>query len=256
MVNNVVGCGTCPACRSGAFAQCPAWNGSKDVNNGFGEYLVAPERNCLRIPQGLDYIDGALIMDNWGTPYGGLKRARFTRGMDVLVNGCGPIGQASVALAAALGAYVIAVDPIECRRAHALRNGARRAFAPDELPDAVKDATDGLGVDIAMECSGKGAAYDACLQSLRIGGSLITIGEGAEYVLNPSRYIIRRSLSIIGTWYSNLPDAGEVARLALSGQINARSFLTRTITLDEAPDLFGAIVNCEDGIIKCVIVFD
>ena len=73
MINNVVGCGVCPACRAGEFVLCPSWNGSLDVNNGFGEYVITPVRNCMRLLPGLDFIDGALMMDNWGTPYGGRR---------------------------------------------------------------------------------------------------------------------------------------------------------------------------------------
>ena len=59
MINNVVGCGKCSYCHAGAFVLCPFWDGSRDVNNGFGEYVVAPARNCVHILPGLDFIDGA-----------------------------------------------------------------------------------------------------------------------------------------------------------------------------------------------------
>jgi len=98
MINNVGGCGNCPACRGGAFVLCPSWNGMADVNNGFGEYVVAPARNCMRLLDGIDFIDGALIMDNWGTPYGGVLRGNIQAGTDVLIIGCGPIGQAAIGL--------------------------------------------------------------------------------------------------------------------------------------------------------------
>ena len=306
MINNVGGCGECPACRAGAFALCRHREGAIDVNNGYGEYLIAPARNCLRIPDGLDYIDGALIMDNWGTPYGAIKRlggvdnvlgvtsedgggkargvcgdearGEKTRsaetleadniislvsstsgigaGTYALVSGCGPIGQAALALLKAFGAYVIAADPLEWRREFALRNGADAVFAPNELPEAARAFADGLGAHVAFECSGKGAAYDNCLKSLRNGGTLVTIGENAEFLLRPSDQLIRRSLGILGTWYSTLPNAAEVAQLALQSRVNLRSFLTHTISLDEVPSMFGRIVASEDGIMKCMIVFD
>jgi threonine dehydrogenase-like Zn-dependent dehydrogenase len=255
MINNVVGCGECPACRAEEFVLCPFWNGSIDVNNGFGEYVIAPVRNCMRLLPGLDFIDGALLMDNWGTPYGGIERNGVKSGMDVLVNGCGPIGQAATALCTAMGAYVIAADPIQYRRETALRNGAKAVFAPDELPVAAKKMTNGLGVNTVVECSGNGKAYANCLNSLRIGGNLIAIGEHAEFQINSSE-LIRRRLSIGGTWYSTMRQASEVMQLALQKRIAARSVLTHIVTLDEAPKIFGSIVGCDDGLLKCMIVFD
>jgi threonine dehydrogenase-like Zn-dependent dehydrogenase len=255
-VNNVVGCGTCPDCRAGAFVLCPYWDGTKDVNNGFGEYVTAPVENCLKIPQGLDFIDGSLIMDNWGTPYGGIKRVGVTNGTDVLVNGCGPIGQAAVALCAALGAYVTACDPVPFRREMALRNGARFAFEPEGLPEAIRGVTDGLGVHAVLECSGAGASYGNCLDALRTGGTLVAIGEGAVFTQNASEPIIRRTLAIQGSWYSTMPQAAELMQMAAAGRINPKCFLTHTTTLDEVPSLFGDIVACRDGLMKCVILFD
>jgi threonine dehydrogenase-like Zn-dependent dehydrogenase len=255
-VNNAGGCGTCPACRMGAFVLCPGWDGSLDVNNGFGEYLVAPARNCMKLLPGIDFIDGALIMDNWGTPYGGVKRGGIGPGMDVLVNGCGPIGQAAVALCKAFGAYVLAADPVPSRRDAALALGAAKAFAPGELSREVRECTQGLGVHAVMECSGAGAAYEPCLDSLRVGGSLIAIGEHAEYPYQSSERIIRRSLRIVGTWYSTMGQGGEVMRLAADGRINLKSFLTHTVTLEEVPGIFEAVMNMDKGIIKCVVVFE
>ena len=256
IVNNVGGCGDCAACRGGAFVNCPAWDGSRDVNNGFGEYMIAPVRNCMRILPGLDFIEAALVMDNWGTPYGGIKRGEIKPSMDVLVNGCGPIGQGAVALCAEIGAYVIAVDPIEFRRQYALKNGAKAALAPWELPYTAQKLTHGAGVDVLLECSGVGSTYDNCLKSLRVGGTLIAIGEGAEININSSDQIVRRSLSIAGTWYSTMPQASEIMQLALQKRIDLKCFLTHVLKLDEVPGLFGSIINCENGIMKCVIAFD
>ncbi|MCL1819962.1 MAG: alcohol dehydrogenase catalytic domain-containing protein [Oscillospiraceae bacterium] len=254
MINNVGGCGVCPACRAGEFVFCPSWDGSRDVNNGLGEYLVAPARNCMKLLPGLDFIDGALIPDNWGTPYSNIKCGQVGIGKDVLVNGCGPIGQAAVSLCKMLGAYVIAVDPVEYRRQMALKNGADRAFSPEELPDAARKVSDGLGVHTVLECSGNGNAYPNCLNSLRIGGRLIAVGEHANFSVCSSD-LIRRSLGIAASWYSTMQSAAEIMQMALSGRINLRSFLTHTIKLEDVPGMFGSIMNCDEGIVKCVVVF-
>jgi threonine dehydrogenase-like Zn-dependent dehydrogenase len=255
MVNNVVGCGKCPACRAGEFVLCPFWNGSQDVNNGFGEYVVAPVRNCMRLLPGFDYVDGSLIMDNWGTPYGAIQRSGIAPGTDVLVNGCGPIGQAAAALSTAMGAYVMVAEPLAYRRETALRNGAKAAFSPDELPDAVKQMTNGLGVHTVLECSGDGKAYANCLASLRIGGNLISIGEHAEFCINSSD-LIRRRLTIGGSWYSTMPQAGEMMGLASQKRVDLRCFLTHCVKLEEVPKIFESVVGFGDGLVKCMIVFD
>jgi len=250
MINNVGGCGDCQACRAGAFTLCRNWTGALDVNNGFGEYLIAPIRNCMKLLPELDFVDGALIMDNWGTPYGGIKRAGITRGMDVIVNGCGPIGQAAVGICKAFGAYVIAVDPNKWRREYALKNGADIALSPEELP-----FTDYV-IDVVLECSGYGPSYDNCLKSLKHEGTLVAIGEHAEVSFNSSDLIVRRSLKIVGSWYSTMPQGAELMQLAASGQINLKSFVTKIVKLEDVPNVFGQIMACDEGWLKCMIVFD
>ena len=255
MINNVIGCGICLACKNGAFVLCSNRSG-QDVNNGFGEYLVSPARNCVKLAPEIDYVEGALIMDNWGTPYGGIRRGNVKLGSNVLVTGCGPIGQAAIALSVAAGANVYATDPVKWRREFAKRNGAIETFAPDELPDAARKVTGEAGIDVVLECSGNGSVYTKCLESLCISGTMVAIGEEAEYLLHPSDQIIRHSLNLVGSWYSTLPQAQELMQLALSKKINLRSFLTNTISLDEAPEMFKSIIEYKENIMKCVIVFD
>ena len=255
MINNVGGCGECLACRAGAFVECPQRDGS-DVNNGFGEYVTAPARNCIRLLPGLDFIDGALIMDNWGTPYAAIQRAGVKPGTDLLVTGCGPIGQAAVALSRAYGAYVIAADPIAWRREKALENGANAVFAPEDLPDAVKGLTNGLGVHVVLECSGNGEAYKPALDSLRINGSMVCIGEGAEFMLKPSEHTIHRGLNILSSWYSTLPQAAELMQLALQKRIKPQTFVSHKISIEQLPGIYESIVNCDEDMLKCVIVFE
>ena len=256
MVNNVGGCGHCPACQKGAFVLCPTWDGHLDINNGFGEYVIAHARNCMQLLPELDFIDGALIMDNWGTPYGGLVRANITPGQTVVITGLGPIGQAAVCLARAKGVQVIAVDPVPWRQEFALKNGAHHAFAPSQLPQAVKDLTQQLGADVLMECSGNGQAYDTGFASLKNEGALIAIGEHAQFNFTPSDHVIRRALKIIGSWYSTMPQGKEIMDLAVTGKIQLKSFLTHTITLEEVPQIFGPVMDCAQGIMKVVIVFN
>lgn len=255
-VNNVVGCGHCPACRAGAFVRCPNWDGSRDVNHGYSEYVVAPVRNCLKLHDSLNFLQGCLIMDNWGTPFAGIQRLpEPVAGTDVLISGCGPVGLAAVALAKAMGAAVLAVDPVAERRQAALRLGADAALEPgDSLPSRVQEKTDGLGVHTVLECSGSSKAYESGLRSLRIGGNLVTIGEHAEYLLRPSDLVLRRHLGILGSFYSTMGQGAQVQRMAATGDIRLEALVSHTVSLEEVPGIFGQVVDMSGGIRKCVIV--
>ena len=124
------------------------------------------------------------------------------------------------------------------------------------MVNAARQATNNAGARVVLECSGYGPVYEPALQALRTGGDLVAIGEHADFHFNPSDQVIRRSLSIIGSWYSTMPQAAEVMQLALSGQINLKSFLTHTISLEEIPAMFKSIMELKAGIMKCVVVIN
>lgn len=249
-VNNVVGCGVCAHCLAGRFVRC-ANRPNRDVNNGFCEFLVAPERNCLVLHERVSYADGCLIFDNWGTPYAALNRGSVGADDTLVVSGLGPIGISAAIQGKLRGARVIAVDPVAYRREFALRVGADAAIAPDA--QALRELT-GDGPTVWVECSGRGAAYEMGLSSLRAEGRFVCVGEHAEYLLHPSDYVIRNNLSILGTWYSTMSEGEEVQQMMVQGRIQPQAFVTHTVSLEEAPAAFARSVEMRDNTLKTIIL--
>jgi len=254
-INNVVGCGICPACRAGEFVLCPHWDGSRDVNGGFGELLKTPARNCMPLADAIDDETACLLMDNFGTPYAALERLGVKTGDDVLVMGCGPIGLAAVSLAKMRGAFVIACDPIPPRRQFALSLGADAGLAPDaDLPKQVRERTSGMGVRAAVECSGHPSSYPLALQSLRFEGVLMTLGEHGRMDLHPSDLLIRRRLAIIGNWYSTMQQGRAVQELVLQGKIDPRRLVSHRAPLAEFPALYRLVCESPELVRKAVLL--
>lgn len=254
-VNNVGGCGVCPACRAGAFVLCPRWDGSLDVNGGYAELVAAWERNCLPLPAEIDAETGCLIFDNCGTPFGALERGGVQPGDDLLITGLGPIGMAAVMLAKLRGAYIIAADPLPYRRELALQFGADAALPADEnLPAAVRDLTDGLGVRVALECSGKAPAYPLGLAALRVHGTLVAVGEGAQVDFHPSDQVIRRSLTIAGSWYSTMQQGRQLVEMIRQKQFDPRALVTHRGGLAELPEIYRKVCEFDESVLKAVIL--
>jgi len=258
IVNNVGGCGHCPACLEGAFVLCEKWDGSGDINHGYSEYVVATARNCQKLDERISFVEGALLMDNWGTPYGGLSHVDAHPGDVIVVFGLGPIGQAAVALAATRGARIVAVDPVAFRRDFAKKLGAALTLEPGaRAATEIVRFADGIGAHAVIECSSQAQSYETGLRALRVGGTLVTIGEHAEYLLKPSDALLRRSLRIQGSWYSTLRQGEELQRMTVDGRIRPKAILTHEIQgLDELPRMFPDIIACRDGLIKAVIVME
>ncbi len=109
------------------------------------------------------------------------------RGQSVAIIGCGTIGLLSIVIARALGARkIIAVEPGSKNQSLAKKLGADLVLAPQadphgfihdpELDRKIKDVTDGVGVDVALEMSGVNSAVNNAIEAVRRGGNVILFG--------------------------------------------------------------------------------
>ncbi|MGK9254009.1 zinc-dependent alcohol dehydrogenase [Paenibacillus humicus] len=254
-VNNVKGCGECPACLEGAFIRCP--NTVEHMGFGFSERIAVPERNCLLLDPSLSYEQGALLFDNWGTPYSALARTSMGPGDWAAVTGCGPIGLAAIGLAVQRGARVAAVDPIAERRQYAIAMGAELALDPaagDHGLDAeLRDFTGGHGLDYVVECSGRSSSYELAFRALAMRGTIVAIGEHARVTFDSSD-LIHRHYTIVGSLYSGMTDGEEVQKLMVRGEIDPIRIVTHRFGLEDIPQRFGQVFEASGGLMKSVVV--
>src|SRR5919206_2252750 len=95
------GAGVAPGDRVAAFCMLGGW----------AQVAVAPEFFCFRLPDALDFAQGAGLVLNYHTAYFSLvTRGRLAEGETVLVHGAaGGVGSATLQVARGLGARTIAV---------------------------------------------------------------------------------------------------------------------------------------------------
>jgi threonine dehydrogenase-like Zn-dependent dehydrogenase len=102
-------------------------------------------------------------------------------GDTVAVYGMGAIGLMATRIALASGAYrVFAVDPMPNRRACAEAGGVDGSFDPSTCDAAleIKLATEGKGVDVAIETSGNGRALHDSIRCIRQCGTVVHVPWG------------------------------------------------------------------------------
>ncbi|HET6318611.1 MAG TPA: zinc-binding alcohol dehydrogenase, partial [Chloroflexota bacterium] len=135
---------------------------------------VVPSSMPIVLPPELDPELGVFLA-NIETATSIVLDAALRFGERVAIFGQGVVGLLVTQLLRRAGAsLIVAVEPIAARRDLALRVGAHLALAPDEAtPSALRDLTDGLGVDVAIEVSGNGAALQQAIDSLAFGGTAV-----------------------------------------------------------------------------------
>ena len=96
---------------------------------------------------------------------------------------------------------MIGIDPIPFRREHAQRIGAADTIDPTacEVAATLRDATKGVGVDMALECSGTATALEQALDTVRRKGAVSIVGENSEEKIRPSNHFNRKEVTLCGS---------------------------------------------------------
>lgn len=178
-------CGRCFYCRAGLTSRCEhgqlfGWRqAGAGLHGGQAQYVRVPlaEGTLVRIPDGLSDEAGLLLGDNLSTAYFCAEMAGIRPEGVYAVIGCGTVGLLAVAAAFRLGAEkVFAHDPQPDRLTMAASLGAVACDTAGGFEDAIDEATDGRGVDAAMELVGLPDAQRLAYRVVRPGGTISVVG--------------------------------------------------------------------------------
>ncbi len=255
MDHHYSGCGVCRHCRVGWSQLCRAGITVYGVtaNGGHAGYLKVPARTLVPLPDELSFVEGAAVSCGTGTAYGALRRMQLTGGSTLAVFGQGPVGLSATLLGAKMGARVIAVETNPERLALAKQFGAEVAVHADDSEKALKDLTRGEGVDLALDCTGIAAARVAAVRSAKTWGTVCFVGEGGEVTLDVSRDLLRKQLTVIGSWTFSAMGQAECARFIVDNRIALERIFTHRWKLEQADEAYRTFDTQSTG--KGVIVF-
>ncbi len=252
VVYNLIGCGQCDYCQRGQITYCRNTHGS--VNGGFGEMLVAPERNLLPLPDEISYERGCLLSDVLGTPHKAMRLAGLAAGDAVVVLGCGPIGLGAVQIGVARGARVMAVDMLDYRLEAAAGMGAAAVCnaGREDVAEAAY-AWSGAGADLSLDCTGREGAALTALACLRPGGRAMCVGANRRMDLDPWKQIISRDVTLGGSWYLHHEDYYECVELCRPSGLDPLSMVTHTVPLEEIARGFDLFIDQRESCIKVIV---
>ncbi|MDR3225213.1 MAG: 2,3-butanediol dehydrogenase [Clostridiales Family XIII bacterium] len=235
VVEPLVMCGECPACREDKYNLCEklGFLGLCGIGGGFAEYLTYPARYVHKMPDHMTYEQGALV-EPVAVAVHSLKVGGFKIGQNALVIGAGPIGLLTVTtLKAAGAAQVFVVQRKSDRQRLAKIAGADAVFDPAECDAAeeIKRRTGG-GVDIAFEVTGSKSGFDIGMKSLRYAGTFVITSIWEEEISVNLNDIVYPEINIVGT-ISSVKNFPMTIKLIADGRINADYVVTSKIHLDE-----------------------
>ena len=210
-----------------------------------------PARTLVPLPDELSFVAGAAVSCGTGTAYGALRRMHLAGGSTLAVFGQGPVGVSATLLGAKMGARVIAVETNAERRALAKKFGAD--VMPWNRTEHIKELTKGEGVDLALDTTGVPAARLAAVRSAKTWGTVCFVGEGGDVTLDVSRDMLRKQLTIIGSWTFSAMGQLECARFAVDNGIDVDALFSHRWKLEQADEAYRVFDTQSTG--KGVIVF-
>jgi 2-desacetyl-2-hydroxyethyl bacteriochlorophyllide A dehydrogenase len=257
MVHHYHGCGHCEHCSIGWSQLCREGMVVYGVtaDGGHAPYLKVPASTLVALPESLSFETGAAISCGTGTAYGALARLELSGRDTIAVFGQGPVGLSATQLARAMGARVVALDVIAERRKLAEDFGAEAVIDPqaDDPVDALLALTRGRGVDLALDCSGVPQARLAAVRGTRTWGTVCFVGEGDTVTLDVSRDLLRKQLTIVGSWTFSRSGQAECARFVAERGIEVERLFSHRFTLDQAGEAYRLFDTQTTG--KGVFVF-
>src|SRR3984885_14815037 len=222
--------------------------------------VLAPDR-VFKLPDTVSFTAGAGLLCNGLTVYFALTvRGRLQSGETVLVHGAaGGIGTSTLRLAPVLGASrVIAVVSTQDKAEIATAAGATDVVLADGFKDAVKELTEGRGVDVVVDPVG-GDRFTDSLRSLAPGGRLLVIGfTGGEIPTVKVNRLLLNNVDAVGVgwgaWAGTHPGYlgeqwAELEPLLAAGKVSAP--VPIVYPLERAAD---AIASLEDRTAKGKVV--
>jgi (R,R)-butanediol dehydrogenase/meso-butanediol dehydrogenase/diacetyl reductase len=238
----LVYCGKCDYCRRGLQHLClsMACTGLSDSWGGIAELAMLEEYQVFRIPDEVTDEQAAVIEPCAVAAYG-VSRGGIKPGDSVLVTGAGPIGTLASLCAAAAGAGAIYISELNAaRRELVARIGSGEVFDPAavDIPGELRERTDGLGVDVAIECSGDSEALDTCVRSVRRGGTIVQIGLHVAPAQVELMLLAVNDLTIVGTWCYGVNDWPRVTAQIAAGRLPVERIVTGRTSIDEVETAF------------------
>jgi len=238
-----VACGACRPCRAGNFHRCER---SRTFGHGAmlgslpgtqAELALVPHADMTlrRVPDAMTTEVALFAGDVMGT---GFHAAASVRpGDSVAVLGLGPVGLCAIQAARVAGAVrVLAVDSVPARLEVARSFGAQPVHLTEEDPRAaVKAATGGRGVDVAVEAVGSAQALDMAIRMAAPCGTVSVIGVHAERAEVHMGLAWIKALTVRAGQANVIGHVDRVVALLDAGVLDPSPLVTHHMRLDEAP---------------------
>jgi L-iditol 2-dehydrogenase len=248
-------CLGCSYCKRGFFNLCENIMDRK-VLGAFAEYILLPrhvvQQNVFRKPDALNFTEAAFL-EPLACVVHGMEPLGLSRKNTVFIIGAGPIGLLHLMLAKSKGAKVLVTGLEKERLRTAKKLGADCVFEPSQTIKSVRDFTGGMGADVVFECTGQAIIWEATVDYLRKGGTVVLFGgcKADTTVKFKAERIHYDEITLKGTFHFTPEDVKKAFLLLKGKKMDVRKLITGSYPLKSIQEVFSMLVKGEG--IKYVI---
>ncbi len=254
--NSLIPCAKCSFCSRKKHSLCEDMQMvGISINGGLAELVALPETVLHRLPDSLDYKTGVFV-EPLSIVVRGFSRTSFAPGENVLVLGTGPIGLLSIRLARIKGASAIYASEIKRARlemAERLGIDAGINAKEEAVSLRVESFTNGMGVDLVIECTGAPGPTAEAFQLVKRGGTILVLGISEEPVEADFMTGVLNELNVQFS-YLGFAEFPEAIALLESRRIDPTPFITKVIPLDQVVEEgFEALTHPDSNEVKVLV---
>jgi len=242
LVDPGVSCGWCHLCRAGRTNLCI--NGGllgRDVDGVFTEYVVAPVKRLVAVPDGIS-DKAAGLLQVLGTCVHAVKRVQPFPGQVAAVIGLGVTGQLIAQLLQMRGMSVVGITRSEWKRSLASDLGAVAVAEPAQASAVLTEITGGNGPELVVEAVGTEATLAEAIKLVGTGGEVLaygTITGGGKGL--PYYELYHKELTLYNPRAAVIGDYADGVALAAAGAMSLEPLVSHELDLDEAERAFELV---------------
>jgi len=261
-VEEMIWCGRCIPCRNGYPNHCTNLEEiGFTIPGAFANYIAVDEKFCWKIDAIAERFgdekkayEVAALTEPSCVAYNAMfeRAGGFRPGHYVSVFGAGPIGLASIGLAKAAGAGIIAAFEISPpRRELAKAVGADFVYDPREVDAGavLMELSKGEGFNFHVEAAGAPhLTIPEMEKALAINGKIVQIGRAAQRVpMYLESFQVRRSQVFGAQGHSGHETFPNVIRLVAAGRLDLSPIITARYDLAETVSAIARSTERADG---------
>lgn len=249
-------CGRCEMCEQGHPNLCHRLHfcGLYPDPGSLSQWMHVPAHTCFPVPDDFDDATAALL-EPLGVAIHATDLAKLRVADSVAILGAGSIGLCILQTVRASGAQPIyVVDQFPWRLAVAEElGGIPINFRARDAVAAVREATHGRGVDVAIEAAWADQSIQWSAEMARLGGRLVLVGIPGDNRLQMNHATARRKGLTIRLARRMKHVYPRAIKLVESGAVNLTSLISHRFPLAEAPAAFALNDAYQDNVVKVII---